>query len=174
MEHARPYSYGCSPTMVHNHCDDPRRYSRITSWPKCIRCTTANIVRRSLNFANLFSLIRSSELRLDISDAWAKLPRFLIVLSHELWHSPRSRCETECLHQIRLFYLQSVFLIEWAAWRHGIEQSALFQSATELLSWVNEALIHREQLLSVGFVSLAWRVCNFGSMSVPSYFTKAM
>jgi hypothetical protein len=63
------------------------------------------------------------------------------------------------LHQIRLFYLNTTFLIEWAASRHGLQDTgALFVNASELLSWVIEALVRREQLSEIGLISLAWRV----------------
>ena len=66
----------------------------------------------------------------------------------------------------RILYLQSSFLIEWAAWRHGIEHSSLFRSAMELISSVNDALIRREQLPNLGFISLAWRVRTLRTCSV--------
>ena len=112
---------------------------------------------------------KHSGLRRNINDAWNNLPRFLAVTSEELWSGRRLRQETESLHLIRLFYLQTVFLIEWAAWRHGVEQShSLFRPASELLSWVNEALIRREQLPNLGFISLAWRV-SISAISISSH-----
>jgi hypothetical protein len=67
--------------------------------------------------------------------------------------------EVDALHQIRLYYLNTTFLIEWAASRHGLANTgALFVNASELLAWVNEALVRREQLSELGLISLAWRV----------------
>lgn len=87
------------------------------------------------------------------------LPSFLRVPFQKIWDGQKPRRETECLHLIRLLYLQSAFLIDWAAWRHGIEESSLLRSALGLLSWVNDAFKRREELPSQGFISLAWRVC---------------
>lgn len=98
-------------------------------------------------------------MRRDIADAWGRLPHFLVTPSHDVWNGQRTRRERECLHFIRLYYLQTSFLIEWAAWRHSLE-SSLFDSTSKLLAWVNEALVHREQLPNLGFISLAWRVAS--------------
>jgi hypothetical protein len=35
----------------------------------------------------------------------------------------------------------------------------LFANASELLAWVNELLVRREQLFNLSLTSLAWRVC---------------
>ena len=102
----------------------------------------------------------SSDHRSRIEHAWNDLPSFLTVPSRDLWQQGRSCHEVDILHQIRLFYLHTTFLIEWAASRHGLDQTGeLFTKASELLVWVNEALVRREQLCNTGFTSLAWRVC---------------
>ena len=102
----------------------------------------------------------NSDHRSRIEHAWNDLPSFLTVPSRDLWQQGRSCHEVDILHQIRLFYLHTTFLIEWAASRHGLDQTGeLFTKASELLVWVNEALVRREQLCNTGFTSLAWRVC---------------
>ncbi|KAJ5383022.1 transcriptional regulator family: Fungal Specific TF [Penicillium concentricum] len=103
---------------------------------------------------------RIIDLHHEINEAWENLPSFLRVSYHELWDSQRPRTEMECLHMVRILYLQSAFLIEWAAWRHGIQQSSLFRSALDLICSVNDALIRRDQLPNLGFISLAWRVAS--------------
>ncbi|KAI3129358.1 transcriptional regulator family: Fungal Specific TF [Penicillium roqueforti] len=103
---------------------------------------------------------RIIDLHHELNKAWENLPSFLRVPSHELWDIQRPRMEMECLHMTRILYLQSSFLIEWAAWRHGLEHSSLFRSAMELISSVNDALVRREQLPNLGFISLAWRVAS--------------
>jgi hypothetical protein len=116
---------------------------------------------RSVHIYFSFSqtLIFSSNLRQQITDAWRNLPPFLAVVPEALWQGHYDPGELECLHYIRLLYLHTVFLVEWASWRHGIEHSiSLLESANELLSWVNEALVQREQFSRLGFISLAWRV----------------
>lgn len=100
-----------------------------------------------------------SDLRSKIGQAWEDLPSFLTAPTQNLWQRGRPYHEVDILHQIRLFYLHTTFLIEWAASRHGIDNAkALFSNAGELLEWVNDALVRREQLSIIGLVSLAWRV----------------
>ncbi len=111
---------------------------------------------------NFVILTCDSNLRQEILDAWSSLPPFLAVPPEALWHGRHNPEELECLHYIRLLYLHTVFLVEWAAWRHGVEHSiSLLDSANGLLSWVNEALVQREQFSRLGFISLAWRVSFF-------------
>jgi hypothetical protein len=100
-----------------------------------------------------------SELQAKIDHAWKDLPPFLTIPTRDLWLKGRSCHEVDTLHQIRLLYLNTTFLIEWAASRHGLQDTgALFVNASELLSWVIEALVRREQLSEIGLISLAWRV----------------
>lgn len=81
--------------------------------------------------------------------------------TQDLWVKGRPCDEVDTLHQIRLLYLHTSFLVEWTASRHGLYHAgSLFASASELLAWVNEALVRREQLSSLGLISLAWRVCG--------------
>lgn len=87
------------------------------------------------------------------------LPSRMTVASLNVWNNGNSREEVECLHMMRLYYLHTAFLIEWAAWNHAsVELDGLFQAATDLLSWVNQALVRRESLPKLGFISLSWRV----------------
>ncbi|KXG45678.1 Peptidase M19, renal dipeptidase [Penicillium griseofulvum] len=136
------------------------RASAVMRWST----TTAMIREEALelllggNISNIQQ--RIIDLHHEINQAWENLPSFLRVSAHELWGSERPRTEMECLHMIRILYLQSTFLIEWTAWRHGIEQTSLFQSAMELICSVNDALVRREQLPNLGFISLAWRVAS--------------
>jgi hypothetical protein len=128
---------------------------------RCIECATANQVRRFINFYFQRSCqYCDSDLRSKINDAWNDLPSFLTLPNRELWQRGRSCHEVDILHQVRLFYLQTTFLIEWAAARHGLDQTGmLFANASELLAWVNELLVRREQLFNLSLTSLAWRVC---------------
>ncbi|CRG89170.1 Pre-mRNA-splicing helicase BRR2 [Talaromyces islandicus] len=104
---------------------------------------------------------RIGELQAKIDYAWKDLPPFLTIPTRDMWLKGRSCHEVDTLHQIRLLYLNSTFLIEWAASRHGLQDTgALFVKASELLAWVNEALVRREQLSEMGLISLAWRVAS--------------
>jgi hypothetical protein len=107
-----------------------------------------------------------SDLRSKINQAWDDLPSFLTVPTRDLWQRGRPAHEVDTLHQIRLFYLHTTFLIEWAASSHGLDQSgALFKNASELLAWVNEALVRRDQLFNLGLTPVAWRVCTLNLSS---------
>ncbi|EFX04846.1 c6 zinc finger domain containing protein [Grosmannia clavigera kw1407] len=100
----------------------------------------------------------TSALRERLMEAWAYLPSRMVVSSLNVWKERTDREEAECLHLIRLYYLHTAFLIEWAAWSQAsLEPDDLFRSATELLAWVNQALVRRESLPKLGFISLAWR-----------------
>uniref|UniRef100_A0A093XMK4 Uncharacterized protein YbbC n=2 Tax=Talaromyces marneffei PM1 TaxID=1077442 RepID=A0A093XMK4_TALMA len=106
-------------------------------------------------------LQRIGELQAKIDHAWKDLPPFLTIPTRDLWLKGRSCHEVDTLHQIRLLYLNTTFLIEWAGSRHGLQDTgALFVNASELLSWVIEALVRREQLSEIGLISLAWRVAS--------------
>ncbi|KAL3256614.1 hypothetical protein ABHI18_007448 [Aspergillus niger] len=104
---------------------------------------------------------RIGDLQAKIDHAWKDLPPFLTIPTRDLWLKGRSCHEVDILHQIRLLYLNTAFLIEWAASRHGLQDTgALFVNASELLSWVIEAIVRREQLSKKGLISLAWRVAS--------------
>lgn len=98
---------------------------------------------------------------MKIEQAWKDLPSFLTIPTQDLWLRGRPCHEVDALHQIRLLYLNTRFLIEWAASRHGLDDTgSLFINASELLAWVNDALVRREQLSDLGMISLAWRVSS--------------
>lgn len=104
-----------------------------------------------------------TSLRTKIADAWNELPPFLAVPPKEVWRSRRPGQQTDTLYLIRLYYLQTLFLIEWTASVHGTSNlDALFVVASDLLAWVNEAIIMRERLNRLGLNTLAWRVSAFG------------
>ncbi|OAA53612.1 Zn(2)-C6 fungal-type DNA-binding domain protein [Niveomyces insectorum RCEF 264] len=106
-------------------------------------------------------LIRN--LRIKIEEAWNELPPFLAVPAREVWMTRRPGQETDALYLIRLYYLQTIFLIEWTASIHGTgDFDSLFAVASDLLAWVNEALTMRECLNRLGLNTLAWRVSAFG------------
>ncbi|KIH87273.1 c6 zinc finger domain containing protein [Sporothrix brasiliensis 5110] len=102
-------------------------------------------------------------LRTKIADAWRALPSYLAVPACEVWRARRPGQQTDTLYLIRLYYLQTLFLIEWTASVHGTANlDALFVVASDLLAWVNEAIIMRERLNRLGLNTLAWRVSAFG------------
>lgn len=102
-------------------------------------------------------------LRIKIADAWNELPTFLAVPARAVWTTRRPGQQTDTLYLIRLYYLQTLFLIEWTASVHGTANlDALFVVASDLLAWVNEAIIMRERLNRLGLNTLAWRVSAFG------------
>ncbi|KAL1896100.1 hypothetical protein Sste5346_004840 [Sporothrix stenoceras] len=102
-------------------------------------------------------------LRTKIADAWWELPSYLAVPPTEVWRARRPGQQTDTLYLIRLYYLQTLFLIEWTASVHGTSNlDALFVVASDLLAWVNEAIIMRERLNRLGLNTLAWRVSAFG------------
>ena len=102
--------------MVYDHVDDSRRCVGGVAWVRCIECATANQVRRFINFYFQRSCqYCDSDLRSKINDAWNDLPSFLTLPNRELWQRGRPCHEVDILHQVRLFYLQTTFLIEWAA-----------------------------------------------------------
>ncbi|EXJ96521.1 hypothetical protein A1O1_01647 [Capronia coronata CBS 617.96] len=104
-----------------------------------------------------------SDLRSKVAQAWADLPNFLTIPEQEVWRRGRSGQEADTLHQIRLSHFHTTFLVEWAASRHGMHQAgALFASASKLLTWVNAALVRREQLGEKGAISLCWTVASCG------------
>ncbi|CAK7207447.1 hypothetical protein SEUCBS139899_010257 [Sporothrix eucalyptigena] len=104
-----------------------------------------------------------NSLRIKIADAWNELPAFLAVPAREVWMARRPGQQTDTLYLVRLYYLQTMFLIEWTASVNGTANlESLFVAASDLLAWVNEAIIMRERLNRLGLNTLAWRVSAFG------------
>ncbi|CAK7231722.1 hypothetical protein SBRCBS47491_008027 [Sporothrix bragantina] len=104
-------------------------------------------------------------LRAKIADAWNELPSFLAVAPREVWMARRPGQQTDTLYLVRLYYLQTIFLIEWTASVNGTSNDnldSLLVAASDLLAWVNEAIIMRERLNRLGLNTLAWRVSAFG------------
>ncbi|RSL88087.1 hypothetical protein CEP51_001930 [Fusarium floridanum] len=80
-----------------------------------------------------------------------------------IWARNRPGTVVDRLYLIRLFYLQAVFFIEWTASIHGnVDNDTLYIISSDLLSWVNEAMLRRERLSKLGLSSLAWRAVTCG------------
>ncbi|RSM00573.1 hypothetical protein CDV31_011739 [Fusarium ambrosium] len=106
-------------------------------------------------------LIRT--LRIKVENAWNELPEYLTITASDIWARNRPGTVVDRLYLIRLFYLQAVFFIELTASIHGnVDNDTLYIISSDLLSWVNEAMLRRERLSKLGLSSLAWRAVTCG------------